>query len=204
MASITNCPKCGSERIAFAHEEAPPWANKWTKCFACGKRWNLDGGPPKRKPNENEEGGEAVDFTPPAKLDRSQDIVALVMKAARTQAETPPTKEPVMSGPAPDSRRCREILKKGTRCVSGVRKGEDVCKYHFEKRLSAKPTKTVTTLPARRATSPIVMADPTILEPVPIGRADSPELPQINNLIALFEKNLVTLRGAKELIELHG
>lgn len=203
MASLTNCPKCGSERIAFAHEEAPPWATKWTKCFACGKRWNLDGGPPKRKPNDDDEPIEAVEIAPPA--DRSRDIVALVMKAAREQpAQTQPIKEQAMSGPASQDRRCSEILKSGTRCGSGARKASDVCQRHFDKRSEKVPAKSLTTLPAKRATAPIVLADPTILNPVPIGREHSPAMPALNDLIASFESHLVTLRAAREIVERHG
>lgn len=183
----------------------PPWANKWTKCFACGKRWNLDGGPPKRKPDEHDERAEEVALIPPARIDRSQDIVALVMRAAREQpAQTQPIKETSMSGPASQDRRCTEFLKIGTRCASGAKKGSDVCQRHFDKRTEKAPAQPATTLPAKRAAAPIVLADPTIINPTPIGNGYSPALPALNDLIATFEANLVTLRAAREIAERHG
>ncbi len=214
MRDITKCPKCGSQRIAFAHEEAPPWAKSWTKCFACGNRWNLDGGPQKGKPDADDESTEAVEYMPP-KVDRSQDLIALVMKTAREQQPVTlqSTKEPVMSGPPDDSRRCREILKSGTRCVSGCKKGEDVCQRHFDKRVGVKRKKrmgggtaptAVATVPATRAAAPIVMADPTIINPPTNGHGQTMALSGIEELISRYETDLATLRGAKEILERHG
>lgn len=80
------CPKCGSLNIAGAPDEAPPWATQWTKCFACGKRWNLEGGQPKTT-GEDDDTEELDVSTSPKRT--GEDIVKLVMDLSRQSKPGP-------------------------------------------------------------------------------------------------------------------
>lgn len=166
----------------------------------------------------DEEHTEDAEFTPPQKIDRSQDLVDLVMKTAREQSATHPTKEPVMSGPPLDSRRCREILKKGTRCVTGCKKGEDVCQYHFEKGVglirknpvgggtAQTAVSTVVSTPVhRKPRAPITLADPIVVNGSPAIERHVTSV--VEGLAAEIERRrteIVTLEGAMELLQRHG
>jgi len=86
VRDVTRCPKCGSQRIAFAHDEAPAWATQWTKCFACGKRWNLNGGPPTGRSEDDEE-SERTSVTPQKRT--GDDLVKLVMDVSRQRNPGP-------------------------------------------------------------------------------------------------------------------
>lgn len=195
-----SCPKCGSSRIVLAPDEAPPWATSWTKCFACGKRWNLEGGQPKTKGDE--EGTEELDVSTSPKR-TGEDIVKLVMDLSRKQPavlkkETtmvPTCNRPNCTQPrADDSVRCvrhRDAQK---------RSNENYAKLHPPAKAKKERAPT---LPATRSHAPITLAEPRIVNPAP-GRAmnlDGNVLTVLDGLIATREAELVMLRGTKEILE---
>lgn len=167
------CPKCGSKNVSHAPEEAPAWAKSWTKCFACGKRWNLDGGPPTSEDDE-----------------RADDLITKVLKTAREQASK---KEFVMSRTS-SKRQCTFITIRGMQCSQASTRGETRCKYHLGKIQESAPQ-----LPAHRATAPIVLAEPQVINPRP--SANGGRLLTLQRGIEQCEADLAILRSAKEVLE---
>jgi len=74
------CPKCESSNVCGAPDEAPAWAQQWTKCFACGKRWDQAGPAPRQ--TEDEEELDELEDPPPVKR-TGAELVALVMNVAK-------------------------------------------------------------------------------------------------------------------------
>lgn len=107
------CPKCESLNVCAAPDEAPAWAREWTKCFACGKRWDQAGAAP--RVSDDDEVDDLEEDPPPVKRTRD-DLVALIMKTARETAQQPKeaamavggecTKKSCGEPAAPDSVKC--------------------------------------------------------------------------------------------------
>jgi hypothetical protein len=225
VRSVTHCPKCGSERIAFAHDEAPPWAKAWTKCFACGKRWNLDGGLPKG--TSDDESTEEGDVTPPPKR-TGEDIVKLVMDLSRPRKPGPKvkpieTKETTMR-PRCTKGKCQdESADDSVRCPKH-RDEQRASNARFQGRSTpavGKPKRSYTrriplgggtasnalsTLPAKLAYATITLAEPRTVNAQPARSMDldGNVLTVLDGLIAQRESELVMLRGTKEILERHG
>lgn len=211
------CPKCGSERIALAHEEAPPWAKSWTKCFACGKRWNLDGGPPKGKWDTDED-AEDLDETPaPVKL-AGDDLVSKIMSLARNpqpiQKKEKPmkgmicTKKNCGAPAADDSVRCpkhRDMQRAHNAKFQGrTLPASATLKRKYTRRTpqgGGTDQTVVATLPAKRAAAPIVLAEPQEINPRPSTKGS--RLFSLERGIEQCEADLVILRSAKEILERH-
>lgn len=213
---MITCPKCDSKNVIRAEDEAPAWAKMYMKCFACGNRWDLAGPAPKCKQRDEEEGQAETDELEPAPVKLGgDDLVSRVMSGARHQP-VPDKKETTMGTP---QHLCKEIVRTGTRCTTGRAKGSDYCQRHLAKREqgtaptlpdAGTPKRTytrriplgggtaVSTLPAKRSSAPIVLAEPTMINPPLIGNG---HVAGIDALIGKFETDLATLRRAKELME---
>lgn len=217
---MTQCPKCGSERIAFAHDEAPAWAKKWTKCFACGKRWNLDGGPPKTARDTEEEAPDAIDDRPVPVKRTGEDIVKLVMNLSRQRKPGPKAKP--ISPKENTMARCtkgkcpEEAADDSVRC-SKHRDEQRASNAKYQGRMlpdAGRPKRkytrrqplgggtAVSTVPAKRANAPIVLADPTMVNATPARGLDlnGNAVTVLDAFIDKTESDLATLRGARDIM----
>lgn len=207
------CPKCGSARIALAPDEAPAWATQWTKCYACGKRWNLDGGPPKRGTEDAEDRGVHTTRLLPKRT--GGDLVKLVMDLSRTPPAAQ-TKENAMSKcsiaschdeAADDSVRC-PTHRDQQRAYNAKYQGRAAPKtgnpkQKYTRRNPLGGGTAVSTLPAKRASAPITLAEPKIVNATPGRRMDlnGNVLTLLDTFIVTLETDLATLRGAREIME---
>lgn len=206
------CPKCGSEATYSAREEAPAWAKAWTKCMACGKRWDLAGPVPSASEEDDDD--------PPERTTKRSgaDLVALVMRVAQSQP-APSTKETTMAKCS--KQKCsNEAADDSVRCVKH-RDAQRASNEKFQRR-AGKPTRTYTrrtplgvggtalsvgaTMPSMRTHAPISLAEPTIVNGHPPRRVDldGNVLTVLDGLIAQRETELAMLRGTKEILERHG
>lgn len=197
------CPKCGSARIALAPDEAPAWATQWTKCYACGKRWNLDGGPPKQGTADAEDSGVHTTRLLPKRT--GDDIVKLVMDLSRTPPSAQ-TKENAMAKCSKAS--CHdEAADDSVRCPTHR---DQQRAYNAKYQGRAAPdggsvTRTDTKRRGRGASTAIAVVEPKGRSATPCRRMDlnGNVLTLLDTFIVTLETELATLRGAKEIVERH-
>ena len=185
------------------------------KCFACGKRWNLGGPPPKI----HEDAEDSVDITiADSSIPRKRtgdDIVKLVMDLSRKQPAKQEEETPM--GWSEEAReqhkkKMKDIWAKkraggGTAAPTPTGSTKPKRKYTFVNRQPAgEPSAPVPQLPAKRPHAPITLAEPTLLDAPPARRMDldGNVLTVLDGLIAQRESELVMLRGTKEILERHG
>lgn len=213
--SPMTCPKCGSGNAIPAPDEAPPWATSYMKCFACGKRWNQAGRPPKWIGDEADEDAEDEACEPPVPTRSGEDLVALVMKAA----QTPPAihrKEGTMARcrrgscrdeAADDSVQCpkhRDLQRAANAKYNGRMLSEaGTPKRKSTGRHPLSGSATIPALPSIRAHAPITTAEPRLVNATPARPMDldGTVFTVIDELIHQREQELVMLRGTKELLE---
>ena len=208
MRDVTKCPKCGSARIACAADEAPPWATHWTKCFACGKRWNL-GGPPRKIQEETEDHADRKSAEHDPRPKRSgEDLVRLVMQVAREHQATQ-KKETTMArctkGSCPD-----EAADDSVRCPKH-RDMQRASNEHYQGRAGSaagKPKRKYTRrlpLGGTRSTA-VATIEPKVVSATPVRRADlnGNVLTVLDVLLQKMASDTAAVERTKELLERHG
>ena len=204
--------------MCAAPDEAPAWARQWTKCFSCGKRWDLAGSAPREEVDEDENEEEtdtrSAEFV-------ADDLVALVMQVARgAPAEqklerimAKCTKNNCPSDAAADSVRCpkhRDMQRVQNAQYKGRALPPGGKRRKYTRRIplggiGGTVSTAGATMPATR-TAPITMAEPTIVNGSQGRRMDldGEEVSVLDSFIGKLEVDLQILHAAKEVMERHG
>jgi hypothetical protein len=142
-----------------------------------------------------------------------EDLVSSVMNVVRNHSAVQKKEKPMArcskglcpEEAAEDSVRCpkhRDMQRLSNAKSQGRALPEDgKTTRTYTKRPSTQLVTTPAPLPAKRAHAPIVLAEPTIVNPPTNGH--NVALPAIYDLITQLEADLATLRGAKDILERH-